>query len=433
MANSNRRQFLAGVALSTLTLAGGCLGVRDDEEGHPITESSTTAWSSFRGDRHNTGYAKGVPSTGAEPSVEWTFDTDDAVWSSPVVADGTVYIGSADHSVYAIDAETGDQKWAFETDHRVEGTPAYAAGSAGSSDSTSESDRGTVYVGSYDKHVYAIDAETGDQRWASEVAGLVRGGPVVDRDAVIVGVGCYNLACSWYAEEADVPQDGWVYSLDAASGETNWRYDVGDEVVSTPAIDDETVYVGTSDGDLYALDVETGDVEWAYETGDMIWSSPAVAFGAVYVGDWDGKIHAVDAASGDAEWTTDTSGYYISGSLAVDENAVYVGDTPFNAIDSGEPNYGEVHCLDRIDGEIQWSVETQTTEIGSSPVVNDDRLYIGTHRPTEGDGAGIHALSIDGDEEWFFEVGGRGVGSSPALVEGTLYFGGTDGRVYAVA
>ncbi|AGB38870.1 outer membrane protein assembly factor BamB family protein [Natronococcus occultus] len=426
MGNTNRRRFLTTASLSALALVGGCVGSTDDEGEHPITES-VTAWPSFRGDRHNTGYAKGVASTGEEPSVEWVFDTDGPVWSSPIVADGSVYVGSADHSVYAIDAATGEREWAFETEDRVEGTAAYAAGT-----SVNGSDRGSVYVGSYDEHVYAIDAETGEQRWASEVGGLVRGGPIVHEDAVIIGVGCHNLACEWHADDADVPETGWVYSLDAASGEPNWRHEVGNEVVSTPAIAGGTIYIGASDGVLYALEAATGDVEWTYETGGMIWSSPAVAFGTVYVGDWDGVIHAVDAASSEVEWTTDTGGYYISGSVAVDETAVYVGETPFNAMDAGEPNYANVYRFDRTDGELEWRFETTTTEIGSSPVVTDDRLYIGTHRPTEGGDAGVHALSTDGDEAWFLETGGRGVGSSPALLEGTLYFGGTDGRVYAV-
>lgn len=419
MTNTNRRRLLKATAASSLVFVGGCLSASENDSGeHPVTED-VTDWPSFRGDRYNTGYAKGVSPTSSAPSIDWTSDAEGPFWGSPVVADGSVYIGCADHSLYALDAETGDVQWTFQTDHRIEGSPAYADG--------------TVYVGSYDMHVYALDAESGDERWAREVGGLVRGSPTVWQDTVFVGVGCHNLACAWYADEADVSEDGWVYALDAESGETNWQYAIGDEVVSTPAIDDETVYIGGSDGVLYALDTDSGDVEWSYDTGDMIWSTPAVAFGTVYFADWNGAVHAVSASSGEVDWTTDTFSQYISGSVAVDEEAVYVGNTPYNSLDDPNQHYGELFKLDRTDGEEQWSFETAALEIGSSPVVTDDRLYIGAHGPTEAEGLGVYAISTAGEEEWFLQVGGRGVGSSPALVDGTLYFGGTDELVYAIS
>jgi len=421
MRTPSRRRFLAGASAASLAALGGCLGgLTTEPRRHPVS-GTVTSWPSFRGDRYNTGFARGVAPTSTDPSVRWSADVSGPVWGSPVVVDGTVYIGSAGGSVYAFDAETGDRQWSFATDHRVEGSPAVADG--------------TVYVGSYDRHLYAIDAESGESRWDRDLGGLIRGSPTVQSDSVLLGVGCHNLACAWYADEADVSENGWVYSLDAETGETNWEYAVGDEVVSTPAVADGTAYVGASDERLYALDADAGTVEWTYEVSDLVWSSPAVAFGTVFFGDWDGLVHAVDADSGDAEWTADTHGNYISGSVAVDEEAVYVGDTPLNTMDDPTTYYGEVFRFDRTDGTEDWRFETDALEVGSSPVVADETLYVGTHSQTEDDeddDVGVYAISTDGDEEWFFPVDGRGVGSSPALVDGTLYFGGTDGRVYAV-
>lgn len=417
MAKTNRRRFLAALSASAVTLAGCQRPAASASESHPVSEP-VTSWPSFRGGRYNTGYTGGASGVGSGPTVAWTYEADGPFWGSPVVADGTVYIGSADNSMYALDADTGEEQWAFAADHRIEGTPAY--------------DDGTVYVGSYDKHLYAIDAETGDERWSRSFDGLIRGSPTTRDGSVFVGVGCHNLACAWYADEDDVPKSGWIYALDAESGETTWRYEVGDEVVSTPAVTDDAVYVGASDGALYAMNPTTGDVEWTYETRDMIWSSPAVAYGTVYVADWNGNVHAVAAETGDEEWFADTAGRYISGSVAVDEEAVYVGHTPYNTLDDPTTNHAKVFRFDRTNGTEEWSFETPATEIGSSPVVTGDRLYVGSHRQSDGDGVGVHALTTDGEEEWFMEIDGRGVGSSPALVDGTLYFGGTDANVYAV-
>jgi len=415
MPPTTRRRFLEAAGATTAGLCG-CL---TSSASHPVTDR-VTDWPSFRGDRYNTGYARGVAPTSADPSIARSVDTDGAIWGSPAVVDGTVYIGSADGAVYAIDAASGEKQWAFPTDHRVEATPAVA--------------EDAVFVGSYDEHLYAIDAGSGEETWSRALGGLIRGSPTVADGSVYVGVGCYNLACAWYADDEEVPENGWVYAFDAASGETEWQYEVGAEVVSTPAVVDGTAFIGASDGTLYALDAGSGDDEWTYEAGVMVWSAPAVAYGTVFVADWAGDVHAVDADSGDRVWQADPGGQYVTGSVAVDEAAVYVGNTARNPIDDPTTNYAKMFRFDRTDGEIEWEFETTATEIGSSPVVTDGSLYFGTHRQTADSGptVGVYGLTTDGREEWFREFGGRGVGSSPALLEGTLYFGGTDGSVYAL-
>ncbi|WP_066416159.1 outer membrane protein assembly factor BamB family protein [Halorubrum aethiopicum] len=418
MANHTRRQFLAGVTASGLALAAGC-GSRAASGSHPVSDP-VSSWPTFRGGRHNTGYAGDASGPGEGFSTAWTYDAEGAFWGSPAVADGKVFIGSADNALYALDAGSGDEAWRFSADHRIEATPAYGDG--------------TVYVGSYDGSLYAVDAESGEERWSRSFGALIRGSATPWNGSVIVGVGCLNLACAWYAGETDVPENGWIYSFDAETGETDWRVEIGDEVVSTPAVAGGTAYVGASDGNLYALDPDSGEVLWTYETRDMIWSSPAVAFGTVFFADWNGNVHAVDAESGEERWLADTAGRYISGSVAVGEEGVYVGHTPYNTLDDPTTNYAKVFRFDRETGEEAWAVETSALEIGSSPALTADRLYVGSHRQTEGGSSevGLHALTTDGEEEWFMEIGGRGVGSSPALVDGTLYFGGTDGTVYAL-
>jgi outer membrane protein assembly factor BamB len=420
MTNRKRRQFLAAVSASAVTATAGCQrSWRSASQSHPVSEP-IGSWPTFRGEQHNTGYTGGESGVGAEPTVAWTYEADGPFWGSPAVADGTVFIGSADNALYAVDAESGEEEWSFSSDHRIEATPAYADG--------------TVYVGSYDKHLYAVDAETGEERWSRSFNGLIRGSPTPWNGSILVGIGCHNLACAWYADDADVPENGWIYSLDAASGETEWRVEIGTEVVSTPAVTDGAMYVGASDGVMYALDPTSGDERWTYETRDMIWSSPAVAYGTVFFADWNGNVHAVDAETGEETWLADTAGRYISGSVAVSGDAVYVGHTPYNSLDDPTTNYAKVFRFDRETGEKVWDYETTSLEVGSSPVVTSDRLYVGSHRQTEGGSstAGMHALTLDGEQEWFLDVPGRGVGSSPALVDGTLYFGGTDSTVYAV-
>jgi len=57
------------------------------------------------------GFASAQETTAGEGI--WQFETGSFVVSSPTIVDGTVYVGSNDGTVYAVDAETGEKEWAF--------------------------------------------------------------------------------------------------------------------------------------------------------------------------------------------------------------------------------------------------------------------------------------------------------------------------------
>lgn len=415
MSAFTRRNFLKAATIPAASLVSGCLG--GDDPVHPIAEP-ISEWPSFRGDPANTGYALGVEDTSTDPDIEWTFSTEDSIWASPVVSDDVLFIGSSDHSLYALDAGSGDFLWDVETENRVEATPAVSDG--------------TVVVGSFDRHVYGIDAASGDIMWDIETGGLIRSSATIVDGTVYVGSGCHNLACEWYAD-GDVDETGVVYALDLETGDIEWEHPIEDEVVSTPAVHDGSVYIGASNGVLYALDATEGDERWVYDDMDMIWGSPSFAYDTVYLGDWDGLIHAVDAGSGEDRWVFDTGGDYVSASTAVDDDYVFIGMTPENQFGDTDINRAELFAIERDTGEEAWAYETDALEIGSSPLVTDERVYFGTHAPSDAQGTGMLALTREGELEWFFDADERGVGSSPALVDGMLYFGGTDGIVYALA
>ena len=80
---------------------------------------------------------------GDEGALKWSFPTDRGVWSSPTLgADGTVYVGSYDRKLYAVTAG-GGLKWNFTTGDWLFSSPTLGVD-------------GTVYVGSYDHKLYAI-------------------------------------------------------------------------------------------------------------------------------------------------------------------------------------------------------------------------------------------------------------------------------------
>jgi len=74
-----------------------------------------------------------------------------------------------------------------------------------------------------------------------------------------------------------------------------WKFHTHGQVLSSPAVVGDTVYVGCTDPNLYAVDREAGTLKWKFETGSRVTSSPAVAAGVVHFESYDGIFYAVEA------------------------------------------------------------------------------------------------------------------------------------------
>jgi outer membrane protein assembly factor BamB len=106
-------------------------------------------------------------------------------------------------------------------------------------------------------------------------------------------------------------RDSHLYALDARTGEKKWAFaGNGSWVISSPAVKDGKVYFDTSDTSLVVeADAKTGAV--LHSTGLNHWylySSPAIAGGKMYVGSTQGKLVAIDLASFSPAWTFETDG-----------------------------------------------------------------------------------------------------------------------------
>ena len=351
-------------------------------------------WGMFRHDRQHTGRSPYVGTQTA--NQKWAFQTGGWVVSSPAIgADGTVYVGSEDGKVYALDGTTGTQKWAFTTGGIVDSSPAVDVD-------------GTVYVGSYDHKFYALDGADGSQKWSFTTGDWMISSPAIGIDGTIY-VGCW---------------DGKVYALDGATGTQKWAFSTGVDVHSSPAIGvDGTVYVGSmnhgsGNGTVYALDGSTGNPKWAFATGGMIGSSPAVgADGTVYVGCHNGNVYALDGATGTQKWVFTIGGEIWSCPAIGSDGTVYIGSW----------NDGKIYALDGATGGLKWAFTTGDWVYSSPGIGADGTVYVGSfdHK--------VYAIdSATGAPKWAFTTGDW-VYSSPAIgTDGTVYIGSNDGRVYAI-
>ena len=131
-----------------------------------------------------------VPEPKQAVTVLWEFETGG--WngwmhsSSPAIgSDGTVYVGSGDNKLYAINGKSGAKLWEFETGSFVLSSPAIGSD-------------GTVYVGSYDTKLYAINGKSGVKKWECETGGGVTSSPAIGSDGTVyVGMGQQALCHQW--------------------------------------------------------------------------------------------------------------------------------------------------------------------------------------------------------------------------------------------
>lgn len=249
--------------------------------------------------------------TSARPgTLRWRVQITDGQRASQVFeAHGVVYLGGRDHTVYALDAATGAQRWRVQLGVGFDYVAAVADGLVYVM--TLEHTDSAGRAGTYGYVIYALDAATGAQRWQAHTGGFCCSALAVADGVVYVGT-----------------EDDFLYALDGQSGAERWRAQVGSSLLSTfatPTVLNGVVYLGSFDHNVYALDAATGQHRWQFQTGDRIVSGPVVANGVVYVSatESDHTVYALDAATGKLRWRYQISGLYFSPVVA--NGVAYVG------------------------------------------------------------------------------------------------------------
>lgn len=322
-------------------------------------------------------------STTRSPELIWKFGTDDEVRSSPAVRDRNLFIGSYDRHLYCLNAATGEMRWKRATAGGVSASPAIAGDQ--------------IIVGSEDGQIYSIDVRRGTIRWSYRTEGAVRSSPRVHDRLVYVG-----------------SDDQQVYALDSQSGRKLWQFRTWMAVRSSCTVGDDAVYVGSSDGHLYCIDALKGTMRWKQRTQQGIISTPAVSDGVVYVGSMDGHLYALDAEGGWVIWRYKT-GRYVNSSPLVVGKRIYVGGVD-----------GNMYAFDTTGGKLVWTYEAGT-QITSSPRFDNNFIYFGGI-----DGAAYKLDAQHGTLVWKYQTGGPIV-SSPAIADEKVFFGSLDRYVYAIA
>ncbi len=216
--------------------------------------------------------------------------------SSPLVADGLVYVGDWTGKVYALSAATGRTVWSYKTGDKVKDGLALAGKH--------------IYFGSYDSHVYALNARTGKLFWKTGAqqrlgpSGTFYSTPAVAYDRVYIG-----------------GTDGKMYSYGATSGKLRWSHGTGGYVYASPAVWNRRVFAGSYNGEFYCFDAATGDVCWKFKSNGPISGSAVVINGIVYFATLKGWSYGLDARTGKPRWVFRRGRY---ASVVTDRRRLYL-------------------------------------------------------------------------------------------------------------
>lgn len=346
------------------------------------------------------------------------------VVGQPIVVEGKVYVWDSLARLHAIDATNGKRLWRTDL-YEPEDTwrwrrplrfpkPQQLGFGGGAA-----YDQGKIFVSSGFSFAAAVNAETGEELWRTELPGPARTPPTAYRGYVFL---------------TTVTND--FVALDQNTGEEVWDFQSFQEaarILSTasPAAAENLVIAPFSSGEIIAFRTQNGRGVWnetlasasqftSLSSLNDIAGSPVLDRGLVFAVSHGGRMAAIDLRSGRRVWEQPVAGV----------------ETPWVA---GRFIYavsidGEVVCLAREDGAVAWvtplrrfrNEEKRTGRVNwSGPVLAGDALIL-----TSSDGRIAQLAPEDGRILRTLKVG-EPVYLAPVVAERAVYVLTERGRLIA--
>jgi len=256
------------------------------------------------------GHATGLSALEAESGTElWTYETESAV-GSPAIADGRdvdrgrstgsplsepnettlleddqlsvpdrrwaeqrVFAGTADGTVVALEAETGDEAWTVPTGGAIVDGPTIA--------------EGRIYVADDTGVMLALDAATGQTWFTYEAQSGFTTSPTVLAAAETTFVGATDSYC--HVTDTTVGRRklrGWLFSRKGV--------ELDGPVRSAPVVVGDVCCVGDASGSLYGISVDDAEPIWHVALADAVSGTPAVASDRLFVGSDDDRLTCLE-------------------------------------------------------------------------------------------------------------------------------------------
>lgn len=329
--------------------------------------------------------------------AHWTFNAKSKVRSTAVTTDTAVIFGTDGGVLYALDLETGKERWQLDS-------------GGGISSHLLMADGKIIFL-NFSGKIMAVDAETGTQVWSKTTTGehLREWGhhlasAIQDGDRVYIG-----------------SSSGKVYGLALSSGEEVWSVDLKSPIHTQVAILDGRLYI-SSDTAVHSIDIATKNQFWSLSLNNP--TSPAVANGKLIVGhrhNSNNNVHGIDVSTGSIQWSIPHAQDWVTGDPVIVNDIAYIGS-------SDDMTYQSINIHT---GKLNWSVSTGAN-VFSKPAFNGEVSYIssGNVYPERKYKGRLLAINIQGQLIWEFKE--KDFYSSPVVKNDRIYIGSDDGYFYAM-
>lgn len=221
------------------------------------------------------------------------FPAESPIWSTPTIDNGIVYFGTMGGTLFGV-REGGGKVMEFKAGGAIAANPVV--------------EDGVVYVGSFNKNFYAIDPN-GRVRWSFPTGNWIWAEALLARDpraGQVIFVGSL---------------DGVIYALEASSGTPRWAHKVGQGIRGKPTLAsrshtsrgtssliDQVLVVGSRNGMVFGFDANTGEAVWQqpFDAGERVLAPLAALNNVVFVSNTDYDLFAIDASTGQSmpNWFT---------------------------------------------------------------------------------------------------------------------------------
>lgn len=318
----------------------------------------------------------------APPAPLWKFDLGAGTWAPPVVAGDLVYVGTSAGFFHAVHASDGTSAWSWKGangidaravvgtdavyvldtktnlialdrasgalrwltplhDEQLAGAPAPSNPTFNHRAATPLLIGGTIYCGSSDGGIYAIDASTGAKLWRYDA-----------KAPVFSGIGLCGEQTLMFGT-----MDGSVLLLDRHTRREVLHVRTGGGVVTTPVVAAGKLIIGSRDYMLYGFNLADGTQAWRFSYWfSWVESTPVLKGGLIYIGASDySRVTALDPATGKARWGTPVHGMNWGTPLVTDD-MVFTGTVSQNIAGTAISHVGGIVALDRATGAVKWQL-----------------------------------------------------------------------------
>lgn len=332
-----------------------------------------------------------------ELDVAWTHQSSGA----DALISGETVLASTDDAFVAFDAISGQRRWTLRGEEELHNSRFALRDGTAYCARTSWDRMESVFV--------AIDLETGDEQWRTEMNQLPSSEFTATERELIFGTYTGRVG-NW---------QGDIRSLDRGDGSYRWVNDSIERYTSSPpAVTRDAVYVGLRNRDLIALDRETGGECFTIDSRDT--EAVSVYGGTVYVtrrvrgssSSW-GVFEVRNGSDGSRRWTIkpwDEPIETVTSQIITDEHVLLTG-------------FDEIFALTH-DGSPAW----ERTHVDGGPVTTGSTIVVGDTLLTGGS-RGIFTFDIPtGDLQGTIPVTSGSV-SGLKVANGTVYVTDADGEL----